>query len=72
MSDETGEDILLEGAEKDDACTCKCRCSSGLAKGAMLGFGIGVIFAFGGFMAGFVAIVCTVAGGIIGHVLKPS
>jgi hypothetical protein len=45
--------------------------SNGLWVGAALGFGIGTIFALGGFWAGVLVLIFTILGAMLGRILMP-
>jgi hypothetical protein len=67
MAADSGDEILAEEEEKTEPAGKPGH--AGTLTGAAIGFGIGVVFAFGGFTAGFVATVCMLAGAVIGYVI---
>ncbi|MBC7289460.1 MAG: hypothetical protein H5T86_15745, partial [Armatimonadetes bacterium] len=44
------------------------RCRYGTAMGSAIGFGIGMVFALGGFWAGVICILFAVAGAVVGRI----
>lgn len=73
MAGESGDDLSFEGIDTDtEARGLDLHCSGHMLTGAALGFGVGVVFAFGGFWRGVLAILCMVAGAMIAYVLRPS
>lgn len=64
------DDIQLGGEEQQDlGQDDKSKGTGGMMVGAAIGFGIGLVFALGGFWAGIICIVFAAAGAVVGKIL---